>query len=86
MARCRSPSRHLATSFAHNRARRFARAIAGGAGGVIAESPLAFPAHGHSIRQYRQALYEFEKERWQRGEVDSHPFDRDIYPPENGKY
>jgi len=21
-----------------------------------------------------------------RGEADSHPFDRDVYPPENGKY
>ncbi len=52
----------------------------------LAESPLAFPAHGTSIRQYRQALYDFEKERWRRGEADSHPFDRDIYPPENGKY
>lgn len=29
----------------------------------LAESPLAFPAHGRSIRQYRQALYEFENER-----------------------
>ena len=27
----------------------------------LAESPLAFPTHGGSIRQYRQALYEFEK-------------------------
>jgi hypothetical protein len=27
----------------------------------LAESPLAFPAHGRSIRQYRQALYEFGK-------------------------
>ena len=27
----------------------------------LAESPLAFPAHGRRIRQYRQALYEFEK-------------------------
>jgi hypothetical protein len=44
------------------------------------ESPLAFPAHGRSIRQYRQALYEFEKERGRRGETDSHPLDRDIYP------
>ena len=52
----------------------------------LAESPLAFPAHGRSIRQYRQALYEFEKERWRRGEAESHPLDRDIYPPENGKY
>ena len=52
----------------------------------LAESPLAFPAHGRSIRQYQQALYDFEKERWRRGEADSHPFDRDIYPPENGKY
>ena len=47
----------------------------------LAESPLAFPAHGRSIRQYQQALYDFEKERWRRGEADSHPFDRDIYPP-----
>ena len=47
----------------------------------LAESTLAFPAHGRSIRQYRQALYEFEKERWRRGESDSHPFDRGIYPP-----
>ena len=52
----------------------------------LAESPLAFPAHGRGIRQYRQALYEFEKERWRRGEAESHPLDRDIYPPENGKY
>ena len=52
----------------------------------LAESPLAFPAHGRSVRPYRQALYEFEKERWRRGEADSHPFDRDIYPPENGEY
>jgi hypothetical protein len=52
----------------------------------LAESPLAFPAHGRSIRQYQQALYDLEKERWRRGEADSHPFDRDIYPPENGKY
>ena len=51
----------------------------------IAESPLAFPAHGRSIRQYRQALYEFVKERWRRREAESHPLDRDIYPPENGK-
>jgi hypothetical protein len=28
----------------------------------LAEPPLAFPAHGHSTRQWRQALYEFEKE------------------------
>jgi len=28
---------------------------------LLAESPLAFPAHGRSIRQYRQAAYEFEK-------------------------
>jgi hypothetical protein len=27
----------------------------------LAEPPLAFPTHGRSIRQYRQALYEFEK-------------------------
>lgn len=27
----------------------------------LAESSLAFPAHGRSIRQYRQALYEFER-------------------------
>ena len=47
----------------------------------LAEPPLAFPAHGRSIRQYRQALYEFEKERWRRGETDSHPLDRGIYPP-----
>ena len=47
----------------------------------LAEPPLAFPAHGRSIRQWRQALYEFEKERWRRGEADSHPFDRGIYPP-----
>jgi hypothetical protein len=47
----------------------------------LAESPLAFPAHGRSIRQYQQAVYDFEKERWRRGEADSHPFDRDIYPP-----
>jgi len=47
----------------------------------LAESPLAFPAHGRSIRQYRQALYEFEKERWHRGETDSHPLDRGIDPP-----
>jgi hypothetical protein len=52
----------------------------------LAESPLAFPTHGRSIRQYRQVLYDFEKERWRRGEADSHPFDRDIYAPENGKY
>ena len=44
------------------------------------------PAHGCSIRQYRHALYDFEKERWRGGETDSHPFDRDLYPPENGKY
>jgi hypothetical protein len=42
--------------------------------------------HASSVRQYRQALYDFEKERWRRGEADSHPFDRDIYPPESGKY
>jgi hypothetical protein len=47
----------------------------------LVESPLAFPAHGRSSRQYRQALYEFEKERWRRGETDSHPLDRGIYPP-----
>jgi hypothetical protein len=47
----------------------------------LAESPLGFPAHGRSSRQYQQALYDFEKERWRRGEADSHPFDRDIYPP-----
>ena len=47
----------------------------------LAESPLAFPAHGRSIRQCRQALHEFEKERWRRGETDSHPLDRGIYPP-----
>jgi len=47
----------------------------------LAESPLVFPAHGRSTRQYRQALYEFEKERWRRGETDSHPLDRGIYPP-----
>ena len=47
----------------------------------LAESTLAFPAHGRSIRQHRQALYEFEKERWRRGESDSHSFDRGIYPP-----
>ena len=47
----------------------------------LAESPLAFPAHGRSIRHYRQALYEFEKERWRRGETDSHPLDHGIYPP-----
>ena len=47
----------------------------------LAEPPLAFPAHGRSIRQYRQALYEFEKERWRRGETHSHPLDRGIYPP-----
>ena len=29
-------------------------------------------------------MYDFEKERWRRGEADSHPLDRDIYPPENG--
>ena len=29
----------------------------------LAESPLAFPAHGRSIRQHRQALYEFEAPR-----------------------
>jgi len=52
----------------------------------LAEPPLAFPAHGKSIRQCRQALYGFEKERWRRGEADSHPFDRDINPPENGNY
>ena len=52
----------------------------------LAEPPLALPAHGKSIRQCRQALYGFEKERWRRGEADSHPFDRDIYPPENGNY
>ena len=52
----------------------------------LAESPLAFPAHGVSIRQYRQALYEFEKERWRRGEAESHPSERDIYPPQSGKY
>ena len=52
----------------------------------LAESPLAFPAHRGSIRQYRQALYEFEKERWRRGEAESQPFDRAIYPPESGKY
>ena len=52
----------------------------------LAEPPLAFPAHGKSIRQCRQALYGFEKERWRRGEADSHPFDRDIYPPEKGTY
>jgi hypothetical protein len=45
----------------------------------LAESPLAFPAHARSVRQYRQALYDFEKERWRRGEADSHP-------PENGNY
>ena len=47
----------------------------------LAESPLAFSAHGRSIRQYQQAVYDFEKERWRRGEADSRPFDRDIYPP-----
>jgi hypothetical protein len=47
----------------------------------LAEGPLAFPAHGRSFRQYQQARYDFEKERWRRGEVDWHPFDRDIYPP-----
>jgi hypothetical protein len=47
----------------------------------LAESPLAFPAHGRSVRQYRQALHEFEKERWRRGEADSHPLDRGNYPP-----
>jgi hypothetical protein len=31
-------------------------------------------------------LYDFEQVLWRRGEADSHPFDRDIYPPENGKY
>ena len=44
----------------------------------LAESSLAFPAHGRSIRQSRQALYEFEKERWRRSEADSHPLDRGI--------
>jgi hypothetical protein len=52
----------------------------------LAEAPLAFPAHGSSVRQFRQALYDFEKQRWRRGEANSHPFDRDVYPPENGKY
>ena len=52
----------------------------------LAESPLAFPAHASSVRQYRQALYDFEMERWRRGEADSHPFDRNIYPPESGNY
>jgi len=52
----------------------------------LAESPLAFPTHRRSIRQYRQTLYDFEKEPWRRGEADSHPFGRDIYPPENGNY
>ncbi|MGO9793059.1 MAG: hypothetical protein ACLP8S_27130 [Solirubrobacteraceae bacterium] len=47
----------------------------------LAESPLAFPVQGRSIRQYRQALYDFETERWRRGETDSHPLDRGIYPP-----
>ena len=39
-----------------------------------------------SPAQDRHALYDFEKERWRRGEADSHPFDRDIYPPEKGTY
>ena len=52
----------------------------------LAESPLAFPTHGRNIRQYRQALYDFENERWRRGEAESHPLDRDIYPPETGTY
>ncbi len=52
----------------------------------LAEPPLAFPAHGSSTRQWRQALYDFEKERWRRGDADSHPFDRDIYPLGNGTY
>lgn len=47
----------------------------------LAEPPLAFPAHGTSTKQWRQALYDFELERWRRGETDAHPFDRDIYPP-----
>lgn len=46
-----------------------------------AESPLAFPAHGRSIRQYRQTSHAFEKERWRREEADSHPLDRGGYPP-----
>jgi hypothetical protein len=36
--------------------------------------------------QYRQALYDFEKERWRRGKADSHSFDRGIYPSKNGEY
>jgi hypothetical protein len=33
------------------------------AAGVWPSRRSRFPAHGRSIRQYRQALYEFEKER-----------------------
>jgi hypothetical protein len=52
----------------------------------LAEPPLAFPRHGTSTKQWRQALYDFERKRWQRGEVDEHPFDWGIYPPEGGNY
>lgn len=38
----------------------------------LGKYPLAFPAHGRSLRQYRQALYDFEKERWRRCEGNPH--------------
>jgi len=37
------------------------------------------PRTANAIRQCRQALCGFQKERWRRGEADPHPFDRDIY-------
>lgn len=46
----------------------------------LTEPPLAFPEHGRSIRQYRQAVYAFETERWHRGETNVHPLDRAIAP------
>jgi hypothetical protein len=46
----------------------------------VAEPPLAFPAHGTSIKQFREALYQFERERWRRGETDAHPLDRGLFP------
>ncbi len=47
----------------------------------LAEPPLAFPSHGTSIKQFREALYRYELERWRRGEADAPPTSRGIFPP-----
>jgi hypothetical protein len=47
----------------------------------LAEPPLAFPRHGTSSKQFREALYRFERERWRRGETDVHPLNRGLFPP-----